>query len=115
MTQDQLINKPSTTKDVLDSMRGLREYDVPYHCRVCIDTELRCCKWFQFTLKERRIIKCEDIKEILGMPELNYMAFDIETTKQPLKFPDSKSDKIMMISITYKEQSVLITNMTTLG
>lgn len=81
MTQDQLINKPSTTKDVLDSMRGLREYDVPYHCRVCIDTELRCCKWFQFTLKERRIIKCEDIKEMLGMPELNYMAFDIETTK----------------------------------
>ena len=26
------------------------------------------------------------------------MAFDIETTKLPLKFPDSASDQIMMIS-----------------
>lgn len=26
------------------------------------------------------------------------MAFDIETTKLPLKFPDAQSDQIMMIS-----------------
>lgn len=26
------------------------------------------------------------------------MAFDIETTKLPLKFPDAESDQIMMIS-----------------
>jgi len=26
------------------------------------------------------------------------MAFDIETTKLPLKFPDASSDQIMMIS-----------------
>ena len=26
------------------------------------------------------------------------LAFDIETTKLPLKFPDSSSDSIMMIS-----------------
>lgn len=26
------------------------------------------------------------------------MAFDIETTKQPLKFPDAETDMVMMIS-----------------
>lgn len=26
------------------------------------------------------------------------MAFDIETTKAPLKFPDSQTDQVMMIS-----------------
>ena len=30
--------------------------------------------------------------------ELEYVAFDIETTKLPLKFPDSATDQIMMIS-----------------
>ncbi|CAD8121665.1 unnamed protein product [Paramecium sonneborni] len=112
---EMLITKPSVTKDLLDQLIGVREYDVPYHCRVCIDTGLRCCKWFRFTLKERRIIKCLEIKEIIGMPELRYLAFDIETYKQPLKFPDSKNDPIMMISITHSQNSILITNMQKLG
>ena len=32
--------------DILDNLIDIREYDVPYHCRVCIDTGLRCGKWF---------------------------------------------------------------------
>ncbi|CAD8196110.1 unnamed protein product [Paramecium pentaurelia] len=110
-----LINKPSTTKDILDQLIGVREYDVPYHCRVCIDTGLRCCKWFKFVLKERRIAECIEIKEMISMPELKFLAFDIETYKQPLKFPDAKNDQIMMISITHSQNSILITNMQTLG
>ena len=39
----------------MENVNGLREYDVPYHCRVCIDTGLRCCKWFNFVLKDRKI------------------------------------------------------------
>ena len=31
-------------------------------------------------------------------PEPVVLAYDIETTKLPLKFPDSSSDSIMMIS-----------------
>lgn len=38
------------------------------------------------------------------------MAFDIETTKEPLKFPDADFDKIMLISYVIDEQTFLIVN-----
>ena len=38
------------------------------------------------------------------------MAFDIETTKAPLKFPDVAHDQIMMISYMIDGQGFLITN-----
>ncbi|ANB11162.1 DNA polymerase epsilon catalytic subunit [Sugiyamaella lignohabitans] len=38
------------------------------------------------------------------------MAYDIETTKAPLKFPDSAVDKIMMISYMIDGEGFLITN-----
>lgn len=38
------------------------------------------------------------------------LAFDIETTKLPLKFPDSVTDQIMMISYMIDGQGFLITN-----
>ena len=38
------------------------------------------------------------------------MAFDIETTKAPLKFPDQQNDQIMMISYMIDGQGFLITN-----
>jgi DNA polymerase epsilon subunit 1 len=38
------------------------------------------------------------------------MAYDIETTKQPLKFPDQQTDQIMMISYMVDGQGYLITN-----
>ena len=95
--------------DILDNLIDIREYDVPYHCRVCIDTGIRCGKWFKFIIKERKIDSFQQLDK-LTLPELRYISFDIETSKQPLKFPDSKSDKIIMISLTYDEKSLLITN-----
>uniref|UniRef100_A0A6I8NLR9 DNA polymerase epsilon catalytic subunit n=1 Tax=Ornithorhynchus anatinus TaxID=9258 RepID=A0A6I8NLR9_ORNAN len=38
------------------------------------------------------------------------LAFDIETTKLPLKFPDAETDQIMMISYMIDGQGYLITN-----
>jgi len=38
------------------------------------------------------------------------MAFDIETTKLPLKFPDANTDQIMMISYMIDGQGYLISN-----
>ena len=38
------------------------------------------------------------------------MAYDIETTKMPLKFPDATIDQIMMISYMIDGQGFLITN-----
>ena len=44
------------------------------------------------------------------MPEFTVLAFDIETTKEPLKFPDADYDKIMLISYVIDEQGFLIVN-----
>lgn len=38
------------------------------------------------------------------------MAYDIETSKQPLKFPDPLTDQIMMISYMIDGKGYLITN-----
>lgn len=37
-----------------------------------------------------------------GIPELKILAYDIETAKDPLKFPDAEKDEVMMISLMYE-------------
>ena len=46
--------------------------------------------------------------DLLHRPDPVVMAFDIETTKLPLKFPDSAIDSIMMISYMIDGQVRLI-------
>ncbi len=43
-------------------------------------------------------------------PEPRVCAFDIETTKLPLKFPDPEFDRVMMISYMLDGQGYLIVN-----
>jgi len=43
-------------------------------------------------------------------PAVRVCAFDIETTKLPLKFPDPAIDRVMMISYMLDDQGYLITN-----
>lgn len=50
------------------------------------------------------------LKDKLDKPQLRVLAFDIETTKDPLKFPDSSWDMIMMISYMVDGRGFLITN-----
>jgi DNA polymerase epsilon subunit 1 len=51
----------------------------------------------------------------LDNADLRILAFDIETTKAPLKFPDSKFDQIMMISYIVDGKGFLITNRDIVG
>ena len=44
------------------------------------------------------------------MPELKILSFDIETSKDPLKFPDAEKDEVMMISLMYEGEAFLIVN-----
>lgn len=48
--------------------------------------------------------------DLIDRPDAIVLAFDIETTKLPLKFPDSATDQIMMISYMIDGQGYLITN-----
>ena len=40
-------------QDVLEALEDMREYDVPYHVRVAIDTDLRAGHWFTVSNKVR--------------------------------------------------------------
>lgn len=81
----------------LNNIVDLREYDLPYHLRVNIDLSIRCGLWYNVTASMGSI-KIERIKDKNVRPDPVVFAFDIETSKLPLKFPDAQNDPIMMIS-----------------
>ena len=55
-------------------------------------------------------VKFERVTDRVARAEPVVMAYDIETTKQPLKFPDPQTDQIMMISYMIDGQGYRITN-----
>ena len=98
------------TEDLQDKIEDIREDDVLYHSRVCIDKEIRCGLWYK--IKYNRDTGCiiEHLQDKLSKNPLTVLAFDIETTKLPLKFPDARIDSIMLISYMIDGDGYLITN-----
>lgn len=97
--------------DQLDNIVDMREYDVPYHVRLSIDLKIHVAHWYNVRYRGSNyppeIVRRDDLVE---RPDPVVLAFDIETTKLPLKFPDAESDQIMMISYMIDGQGYLITN-----
>ncbi|RCN31046.1 b, exonuclease domain protein, DNA polymerase family, partial [Ancylostoma caninum] len=97
--------------DVFSDILDIREYDLPYHMRVAIDEKYFVGKWYTV-----RGISSTRKPSIVSHPTLIdpidpvVLAFDIETTKLPLKFPDSSTDEIMMISYMIDGKGFLIIN-----
>jgi DNA polymerase epsilon subunit 1 len=81
----------------LNNVVDLREHDLSYHLRVNIDLGIRCGLWYTVTGAaggvEMARIAGKDVR-----PDPVVLAFDIETSKLPLKFPEAQNDPIMMIS-----------------
>ncbi|KAI8443886.1 DNA polymerase epsilon subunit 1, partial [Phakopsora pachyrhizi] len=104
-------SKPAMTAQVDPSewIIDIREYDIPYYLRVSIDKDLRVGLWYNVSHNHNQLI-CTRIPERVERAEPVVMAYDIETTKAPLKFPDSATDQIMMISYMIDGQGFLITN-----
>ena len=73
--------------------------DIPHHVRVSIDKSIFVGSWYDIICRGGAtppiITKREDLIE---RPDCIVFAYDIETTKLPLKFPDAAVDQIMMIS-----------------
>lgn len=105
------ISHSSTNEytDPTQLISDIREYDVPYHVRVSIDANIRVGKWYYVYAKHSEVTLVED-KETIAFADPVVLAFDIETCKAPLKFPDSKTDQIMMISYMIDGDGYLITN-----
>ncbi|KAL2151114.1 hypothetical protein VTH82DRAFT_6212 [Thermothelomyces myriococcoides] len=106
-TDDRRNN--SSFAEASDFIVDIREYDVPYHVRVMIDLDIRVGKWY-FVEAKNGVTTVIRNDERLAPADPVVMAFDIETCKAPLKFPDPAVDQIMMISYMIDGQGFLITN-----
>lgn len=87
----------------------MREYDVPYLTRVCIDLNIRVGCWYEVS-SENNLIHLHRQEHILTPSNPKVFAFDIETSKAPLKFPDASKDAIYMISIMIDGRGILLIN-----
>ncbi|XP_037953438.1 DNA polymerase epsilon catalytic subunit 1 [Teleopsis dalmanni] len=105
-------NESKKQLDYMNYIVDIREHDVPYHVRVSIDMNIFCGLFYNIRCtnggKDMPIITPRP--DLLERPEPVVLAFDIETTKLPLKFPDAQHDQIMMISYMIDGQGYLITN-----
>ncbi|KAK4884405.1 hypothetical protein RN001_000676 [Aquatica leii] len=117
MLTASLVNNVESHRDNLktdhfENIIDIREYDVPYHVRVSTDLKIFCGSWYTVQCKssvaDPPMITARP--DIIERPEPIVLAFDIETTKLPLKFPDANTDQIMMISYMIDGQGFLITN-----
>ncbi len=158
-------------KDILDCIMDIREYDVPYHVRFAIDTNIRCGHWYTVRHRVGVWIRCrnhhqvsnwndgnmsvlfltalstweclvifqrssewvplqlissipwhchissslkdgqtslEHRADLLQRAEPRICAWDIETTKLPLQFPNAEYDQVFMISYMIDKQVRII-------
>ncbi|KAJ3083395.1 hypothetical protein HDU99_010155 [Rhizoclosmatium hyalinum] len=73
-------------------------------------SDFRVGLWYDVKASGLGKITIQERKDKVKRAEPVILAFDIETTKLPLKFPDSAIDSIMMISYMIDGQGFLITN-----
>ncbi|KAL7311155.1 DNA polymerase epsilon catalytic subunit [Mucor circinelloides] len=98
------------TDETLENVMDIREYDVPYYVRVAIDLDIRVGLWYTAKALMDGTVELNRVLDLVHRPEPVILAFDIETTKLPLKFPDVAIDSIMMISYMIDGRGYLITN-----
>lgn len=111
-----------------ECLNDVREYDINYYLRVAIDQgeslplplplflsfltcapDIRVGLWYTISALQG-VISLVTLPSRVKRAEPVVMAFDIETSKAPLKFPDQQVDQIMMISYMIDGQGYLITN-----
>ncbi|KAI9489936.1 hypothetical protein BDB00DRAFT_875783 [Zychaea mexicana] len=96
--------------EAIENIIDIREYDVPYYVRVAIDLNIRVGVWYTAKAMPDETVVLTRREDLVQRPDPVTMAFDIETTKSPLKFPDATVDSIMMISYMIDGNGYLITN-----
>ncbi|KAI4373579.1 hypothetical protein MLD38_011693 [Melastoma candidum] len=108
------LKREQKPQDFVDCIIDLREYDVPYHVRFAIDNDVRCGQWYDVRVSTSGVV-LDRRTDLLQRAEVRVCAFDIETTKLPLKFPDAEYDFIMMISYMVDGKGFLIINRECVG
>ena len=95
---------------MLENLVDIREYDVPYVVRCCIDLDIRAGQYYDVTILPDKNAQVKFLEEKTASTKASprVLAFDIECTKAPLKFPDAEHDEIFMISYMVDGQGYLI-------
>lgn len=87
----------SKATDALDYLIDIREYDVPYLTRVSIDLGIFAAHWYTIKCRPGHPPEFSRTEETVAWPEPVVLAYDIETTKLPLKFPDVSIDQVEIL------------------
>ena len=113
-SQSAFADNSRNSSDCLNDIESIREYDVQYHERFAIDTGTRCGLWYDVstTTKGSTLRKREDL---IRWAQPTICAFDIETTKLPLRFPNAEYDQVFMISYMINGKGFLIVNREVVG
>ncbi|EAN76998.1 DNA polymerase epsilon catalytic subunit, putative [Trypanosoma brucei brucei TREU927] len=108
--EDDPVNSTTASERWFDWVHEIREYDVKYSMRVGIDLGVFVGLWYDVKVHEgeTQLIRCDLNAYAPAMPRV--CAFDIETTKAPLKFPQPEVDQIYMISYVLDGRGYLIVN-----
>lgn len=112
------LQRPGLRKreqDILSKILELREYDLFYDARVMIDRKIRVSFWYNVTVMKGFAHKIELREGMLEKPAVSVLAYDIETSKAPLKFPDPSIDVVMLISYVIDGETFLIVNREMVG
>lgn len=105
---------PRTLKSLVDYIGNVLEHDVNLTARFLIDNELTMSTWYSVTVKpelETPLLERLEGGEFELPPVPKVLAYDIETTKKPLRFPNAEAgDQIMCISYMFDDQGYLLIN-----
>jgi len=105
---------PRSGADALTAITDVREHDVPYHVRFAIDAGVRCGHWYTVTARGGAITLARRA-DLERRAEPVVCAFDIETTKLPLQFPNADYDQVFMISYMVDGRGYLVCNREVVG
>jgi DNA polymerase elongation subunit (family B) len=81
---------------MLENLVDIREYDVPYVVRCCIDLDIRAGQYYDVSILPDKNANIKFLEEKTASTKATprVLAFDIECTKAPLKFPDAEHDEV---------------------
>ena len=95
---DDAAHQKYANADPMDQIVDIREHDVPYIARCAIDHGYRVGHWYDVTCNTDDVITLKRDEKMIKRADPVILAYDIETSKAPLKFPDASHDFVMMIS-----------------
>ncbi|KAH9386608.1 DNA polymerase epsilon subunit 1 [Nematocida major] len=93
--------------DPQEAIVGVHEYDISTVVQMSVALGINAGRWYRIECSGE--YKITEMEKVIP-PDLRIFSFDIETTKDPLKFPSADKDRIMMISIMSTVEGWLLIN-----